>query len=304
MRAPRLRAAHPQRLLRPVQSIEPQAGHLPGTQAISDQHHQDGAVAPVDQPVALGGSEQAQDLVPGQPLRSCLAAMEPRRHDPVCHPGCAPALAFCEPEKGAKTLRVIVHRDPAIVAGVPARERLIDVGHRDRSQGNSAVVQPIEQAIDRAAATSDRLFRPPSLGTHPRCEDRDLAGVSVSGLAGFFEQVDEAQPSYGVADESVTCLGQRRLAASAPTGQRPLLGGGLDAGPVHTIAFAQIEKVDQIDLMSRNHAQRAPSGARLCAMHEIATSFLEERRSAIPAEDCAAGEEILEHGHISLWSET
>ena len=81
-------------------------------------------------------------------------------------------------------------------------------------------------------------------------------------------------------------------------------GRSLDAGHVYAIAYPQIEKVDQIDLMSRNHAQRAPTGARLCAMHEIATSLLEERRSAIPVEDCAAGEEILEHGHVSLWSET
>ena len=304
MRAPRLRAAHPQRLLRPVQIIEPQAGDLPGTQPIGDQHHQDGAVAPVDRPVALGGSEQAQDLAPGQPLRDCLTAMEPRRHDPVCHPGRAPALAFGEPEKSAKTLRVVVDRDPAIAAGVPARDRLIDVGHRDRSQGDSALVQPIEEAIDRAAATSNRLFRPPTIGTHPRCEDRDLAGVSVSGLAGFFEQIDEAQPSYCVADESLTCLGQRGLAASAPTGQRPLLGGGLDAGPVHTIAFVQIEKVDQIDLMSGDRSQRLRSNAHLFAMHEIAKALFEERRSAVPLENCTAGEEILEHDRVSWWSET
>ena len=68
---------HPQRLLRPVQIIEPQAGDLPGAQAIGDQHHQDGAVAQFTPPLALGGGEQTQDLVPGQPLRNCLAAMEP-----------------------------------------------------------------------------------------------------------------------------------------------------------------------------------------------------------------------------------
>jgi len=128
--------------------------------------------------------------------------------------------------------------------------------------------------------------------------------VSVSRSARFIEQLDEAQPSHCVADESLACFGQRALAATASAWQRPLLGRGLDAGYVYAVACPQIEKLDQIDLMSRNHAQRAPSGARLCAMHEIATSFLEERRSAVPVEDCAAGEEILEHDHISLRSET
>ena len=188
-----------------------------------------------------------------------------------------PAASSRSWRRSARYRRLAFQGPPRIVAGVPARDRLIDVGHRDRSQGNSAVVQPIEEAIDRAAATSNRLFRPPTIGTHPRCEDRDLAGVSVSGLAGFFEQVDEAQPSHGVADESLACLGQRGLAASAPTGQRPLLGRGLDAGHVHTAAFAQIEKVDQIDLMSGDRSQRLRSNAHLFAMHEIAKALFEER---------------------------
>ena len=47
MRASRLRAAHPQCLLLPVQIVEPQADDLAGPQGIGDQHHQDGAVAQV-----------------------------------------------------------------------------------------------------------------------------------------------------------------------------------------------------------------------------------------------------------------
>ena len=123
--------------------------------------------------------------------------------------------------------------------------------------------------------------------------------MSVSRLAGAFEQVDEAQPSHCVADESLTCLGRRGLAASAPTGQRPLLGRGLDAGHVHAIAFAQIEQVDQIDLMSGDRSQRLRPNAHLFAMHEIAKALIEERRSAVPLENCAAGEQVLEHDRVS-----
>ena len=99
MGASRLGAAYPQRLLFPVQIIEPQAGDLAGTQPVGDQHHQDGTVAKVGLPVALGGCEQAEHLAPVESLRECLAGMEPHRHDPVSQPRWTPALAFGEPEK-------------------------------------------------------------------------------------------------------------------------------------------------------------------------------------------------------------
>ena len=136
MRASRLRAAHPQRLLLPVQIVEPQTGDLAGAKAIGDQHHQDGAVAQIGRPAALGGCEQAQDLVPVQPLRDRLPAMEPRRQDPVGQPGCAPALAFGEPEEGAKTLRVMVDRDPAELHWQPLTyPRVLEVLHNPRYAG-------------------------------------------------------------------------------------------------------------------------------------------------------------------------
>ena len=95
------------RLPGPVHIAEPKAGDLASAQAIGDQHHQDGAVAQVGRPVALGGLEQAQHLVAAEPLRDGLTGMEPRRHDPISQPWHAPALAFGEPEEPAETRRVI-----------------------------------------------------------------------------------------------------------------------------------------------------------------------------------------------------
>ena len=230
--------------------------------------------------------------------------MEPRRHDPVGQPRCAPALAFGEPEEGAKTLRVIVDRDPAAVAGVPARNRLVDVGDPDRSQGNTALVQPIKEAIDRAEATADRVFGPPALVTHPGRKDGDLAGVGVLRFARFLEPIHEAQPTHRVAEESLTGLWIRRPVTSASVGQRPLLGRGLDQGHAHPTAFAQIEKTNEIGLMSRDRAQRAPTNPLLRAMPKVAQPFLKQRRGTIVGDGPGVDKQILEHDRISLWSET
>ena len=229
----------------------------------------------------------------------------PRRHDPIGQSQCAPALAFGEPEEGAKTLRVIVDRDPAAVAGVPARDRLVYIGNPNRSQGNTTFVQPVEETIDRAAATTNRVFGPPALFTHPCREDRDRAGVGMLRFAGFFEQADEAQPSYCVAEESLTCLRQRGPAAPTPAGQRPLPGRGLDLGHIHSIAFVQIEKMNQAGLMNRNLAQCGRPSPILRTMSEVvAQPFLKQRCGVILGYRAAVDEQILEHDRISLLLET
>ena len=46
-------------------------------------------------------------------------------------------------------------------------------------------------------------------------------------------------------------------------GHRLGLAVGLDPSHVDTLAFPQIEKTNQVGLMRRDHAQRAPSGTRL-----------------------------------------
>ena len=175
-------------------------------------------------------------------------------------------LTFGEPEEGAKTLRVIVDSDPAAVASVPARDRLVDFGDPDRSQCDTVFIKPIEEAIHRAAATANRVFGPPALFTHPRGEDGDLVGVGVLRLARFFELIHEAQPSHCVAQESLTSLWICGQAASTPTGKRPLPGDGLELGYAYLIAFAQIEKTNQAGLMNRNLAQCGRPGPRLCAV--------------------------------------
>ena len=180
MRPSRLRTADPQCLFLPVNVVEPQTGDLASAQAIGDQHHQNGAVAHIGWPAALGRGEQSQDLLPIQSLGEGLAGMESRRHDPFGQPRLAPAPAFGEPEEGTKTLHVVVDRDPAIAAGVPAQDLPVDVGDLKRGQSDLEFFQPIEKTIDSAEATEDRLFGPAALFAHPRLEDPDFAYVGVS----------------------------------------------------------------------------------------------------------------------------
>ena len=126
--------------------------------------------------------------------------------------------------------------------------------------------------------------------THPLYKCRHLAGVSVLHLTGFFEQVDEAQPLLRVANEPATGLGLGDLTASTPAGPRPSRGGGLDPGHAHPIAFAKIEKLNQLGLMSRNTTQCAWPGSSLRAMAQITQPFLEKRCSPIAGNGAPLGE--------------
>ena len=106
MGAARLRAAHLQSLLCPVQVVEPEAGNLAGAQAVGDQQHENGPVAYVGGPVAIRGCKQAHDLVPVQSLRDRLAGVTPRRHDAVGKTRHAPASVFGKAEESPQVLRV------------------------------------------------------------------------------------------------------------------------------------------------------------------------------------------------------
>ena len=122
--------------------------------------------------------------------------MEPRWHDSLGQTRRTPTLLFGEPEEGAKTLRVIADRDPAVIAGVIARDRLADVGDPDRGQSNTSFVRPVEETIDRMAATTDRLFGPSAFVAHPRREERDLAGMGVLGcLNATLEAIAHGHPA-------------------------------------------------------------------------------------------------------------
>ena len=192
--------------------------------------------------------------------------MEARRQDPLGEPYRAPSLSFCETEEGAQTLSVIVDRDPAAVACVPARDRPIDVGDADIGQGNAPSLQPEKETVDRTAATADRVFGPATLVSHPRFKCRYLTGVGVLRSAGLFKQVEEAQPAHRVANESATGFGLCDLVTSAPARARPSPGSGLDPGHAHPIAFAKIEQMNQIGLMSGNVTQCGSPGSGLGTM--------------------------------------
>ena len=140
-----------------------------------------------------------------------------------------------------------------------ARDRLVDVGDPDRSQDNTPFAQPVKEPIDRMAATTHRVLGPSALVAHLGREDGDLASMGVLRRVGFLEQVQEAQPSHCVADESLACIRPRGPAGTTPAGQRPLPGRSLDPSHVDTLAFPQIEKTNQVGLMRRDHAQRATS---------------------------------------------
>ena len=71
------------------------------------------------------------------------------------------------------------------------------------------------------------------------------------------------------ADESLASLRHGGPAASAPVRQGPLSGSGLNAGHIDGIACLQIEKVDQIDLMSRNRARPCDETPTVCAQRCI-----------------------------------
>ena len=67
-----LRAADTKHLVLPVQIVQPQAADFPGPQPVSDEQHQDRAVALVDRAILLNGSQQAQNILAPQPLRHGL----------------------------------------------------------------------------------------------------------------------------------------------------------------------------------------------------------------------------------------
>ena len=54
-----------------------QATNLTGSQAVRDEQHQDGAVALVDWPVALGAGQQALDILPCGSRRYSLIRVDP-----------------------------------------------------------------------------------------------------------------------------------------------------------------------------------------------------------------------------------
>ena len=195
-------------------------------------------------------------------------------------------------------------RDPAEIASVPARDSPIDVGDFDRSQANAPFVEPIEEAVDRSTAAMHRVFRPPALFMHPRRKGRDLVSVGVARPFGFLQHVHEAKPPYGVTEESPTLLGLRSSAASAPAGQRPLSRRGFHPRHADTLALVQVQKVNEVDLMRRDHAQRLPPSTSFSAVRQVAKPFIQQRRIAISSDDAGTGEKILEHGRVSLWLET
>ena len=144
-----LRAADPEHLILPVEIVQLQARNLAGSQPVRDEQQQDRSVSLVDGPVALDGGQQAQDILPLQPLRHGLVPHEPRRHDPAGQARRAPAARLGKPKERAKTLGVIVYRSAA--PGSPrllCRNGIVDVDDPDEAQRNDAL-RPASRRSDR-----------------------------------------------------------------------------------------------------------------------------------------------------------
>src|SRR5277367_2843494 len=87
----RLGTADPEPLILPVEIIQAQAADFACSQAVSDEQHENRAVALVDRPVPLRRGQEAQDILSFQPLRHRFAPDETRSHDPLGDAWEAPA---------------------------------------------------------------------------------------------------------------------------------------------------------------------------------------------------------------------
>jgi hypothetical protein len=107
-----LGAADPECFILPVEIVQLQARNLAGSQPIRDEQEQDRPVSLVGGPAALGGGQQAQDILPLQPLRHSLVPREPRPNDPRTQARQAPAACLGKTKERTKTLTVIVSIPP------------------------------------------------------------------------------------------------------------------------------------------------------------------------------------------------
>ena len=102
---------------------------------------------------------------------------------------------------------------------MPVRDLAVDVFDADRTQGDPAAIQPVEEMIDRVAATVNCLLGPAPLRAHPACEDCDLVGMRVPRQARLLrEHVRETQPPHRAADKRPSGDRRRMLAEPAHAG--------------------------------------------------------------------------------------
>ena len=205
----RLRTADPEHLVLPVEIVQAQAADFACSQSVSDEQHQNRAVALVDRPVAFRRGQEAQDILPLQPLRHVFVPLETWRHDPLGHARRAPAARFGKPKERAKTLSVIVHR--SAVAGSPrffGRDGVVDVGDPDRGQRNIAL-RPASRRSDRRPRSNSRIVASdsPRVAAHPCFIGVNFGAMGMAHLRGFIEPAEKTQPLDRVADEASSCLG-------------------------------------------------------------------------------------------------
>ena len=159
MRPARFGTSDAQYLVLPVKIVQSQHGNFAGSQTVSDQQHQDGAVAFVDCVVGLGSCEKTLNNWSGNALWHRLIRVKPWRHDRCGHARQAPATVLRKAKECAKTLRVIVYCSPTTVpVGTLRRNSGVDVGDPDRSQWNIACRQPVEELIGSGPATCNCIF--------------------------------------------------------------------------------------------------------------------------------------------------
>ena len=192
----RLGTADPEHLILPVEIVQAQAADLTGSQPVSDEQHQNRAVALVDRPIALRGGQRRRTSSRFSPFGTASSAHETGRHDPAATPAHAPAARFGKEEERAKALGVIVYR-PAVPGSplVLCRNGIIDVGHPDGAQGNTLSGQPAEEVIGGTAVVLYGRRGKAALLAQPLLEDRDLCVMRMVLTFGFVEPPQEAQPS-------------------------------------------------------------------------------------------------------------
>jgi hypothetical protein len=99
---PRLGTADPEYLILPVEIIQAQAADLTGSQAVSDEKHQNRAIALISRSIAFRGGQETLDIGPFKPLRQTFVPHETWRHDAVGDTPDAPAARLGKPKERAK----------------------------------------------------------------------------------------------------------------------------------------------------------------------------------------------------------
>ena len=92
-------------------------------------------------------------------------------------------------------------RAAVISAGDPARNRIVKVGHRDRSQRNLSFCQPVDEFVSDSAVDTNRSFRKPTRMAQPSRVGQDFDRLGMTFLLCFLQPAHKAEESNGTTQE-------------------------------------------------------------------------------------------------------